>query len=198
MYSDHIYAFDFGVSLNFGGSLTQFQNIQTASATFNLSESFPNSLIGVYHSESQITMSKVISIFAFFIACLSLYIFAAALITKQIGGLEFVVLVQSAYLSLIYFDGTVPLPYVCLRNLSLSTLSYRQYLSFTPYTNAPNLQNETFGLSLELFFANFSYNVLLWLFPIVGGLICLPLKLKCIRVRKWFEFGVKAVDIFFG
>lgn len=92
--------------------------------------------------------SQIISILSLLIGGLAVFLFFAAMFTKQISGLEFVLLVQSAYLSLLYYGGALSLPFYCLRNLSLSTLSLPVYWAFAPYaTETDNLQIDNFGMS---------------------------------------------------
>ena len=124
--------------------------------------------------------------------------FFIGIFTKELVGLEMVMLCQFTYLSLFYFEGILQLPYYSLSALELSTgFNTKSGTWYTLTANNPP-QSRVLDFDPLTFSNNFNFGVLLYIVPLIAILPFIPLKAKCIRKLSMIELGHKWVDLLLG
>lgn len=86
----------------------------------SLKEYEPETLLGIYYTDDQYSTAEMIYFSAFAVSILSFISFIVGIFTKEVVGLEMAMLCQFTYLSLLYYEGTLQLPYYALKSLVYS------------------------------------------------------------------------------
>lgn len=129
---------------------------------------------------------------------MSFFAFIIGIFTKEVIGLEMVMLCQFVYISLFYFKGTLELPFFALKSLIYSTGyntgfegSYQQMEVNPPQSLVLSYDTTTFS-------NNFNIMAVLYVLPLLIVIPFIPLKAKCIRKLTMIELGNKWVDLLLG
>lgn len=101
-----------------------FQLLSNISVSVMLSQTNPNSLLGVYHSSTEVLLGQLTSYICLFLSIGGILLFLLGIFARELAGIEFVLVCQYGYISLIWFKGFISLPEFCFQSLKLSTGYY--------------------------------------------------------------------------
>ena len=179
--------------------LPHFDTTPDSDHVFQISSFQPLSTLGEFYTEEQYAQAVKLNKIATIIGIMSFLAFLIGIFTKEVIGLEMAMLCQFTYLSLFFFQGTLPLSFFALKGLQYST-GYNLPLADMNYQvldqNPP--QSFTLGFDPRNFWNNFNLMTLFYILPIVAVIPFIPLKAKCVRKISMIELGNKWVDLLMG
>ena len=180
-------------------ALPQFTTTPDSNHLFQVSSYQPQSMIGQFYTEDQYSQASMLHSLATAISIMSFLAFVIGIFTKEVVGLEMVMLCQFTYISLFFFQGTLELPFFALKGLAYST-GYNLPLADLNYQVLDQNPPQSFALGFDprTFSNNFNLMTVLYILPLVMVIPFIPLKAKCIRKISMIELGHKWVDLLLG
>jgi hypothetical protein len=158
-------------------------------------------MIGHFYTEEQYALASTLNKLALTVAWLSFVAFLIGIFTKELVGLEMVMLCQFVYLSLFYYQGILELPLFSLRSLLYSTgynIPWSEAGTNYALINNDPPQSLTLDFDARTFSHNFNLMGMLYVLPLLFVSPFILMKAKCIRKLSMVEMGHKWVDLLLG